>query len=184
MIPPENRIPPRLGKDGRPFGTERLRLLTRMAEEKGSVLEWFDVDSKGEPVIRGSTVPSVPGVSSVPLVPSPHLVTETGKGLPKRSSVSLVLRPHLVEPPKHMRLRLVQSDLGSTEPERLLPPGPSRSIWDLLSWGDLLRLRGTGRGQCLLSSALSTHTHLGEFFHSRRQDAGKRKASTTEQKGV
>ena len=72
--------------------------------------------------------------------------------------------PFLVSPPHHMRIRLVQGALGSVAPEFLLPANPSRAIWDGLTWPDLLNLRGTNKGQCLLTSTLSTHTHYGRLW--------------------
>ena len=72
--------------------------------------------------------------------------------------------PFLVSPPHHMRIRLVQGALGSVAPEFLLPANPSRAIWDSLTWPDLLNLRGTNKGQCLLTSTLSTHAHYGRLW--------------------
>ena len=63
--------------------------------------------------------------------------------------------PCFVTTPTHLRFRFDRI---------LLPRGPAVSIWNCLTWSDLVMLRCSHRKQCLLSSSLLTHTHLGRLF--------------------
>ena len=71
-------------------------------------------------------------------------------------AVASSMNPYSVATPTHLRLRFDRF---------LLPHGPAVSIWNYLSWADLVELRCSHtKKQCLLSSCLSTHTHLGRLF--------------------